>query len=94
MTGRPFPYPASLPVLAGLAARREFAARWQQGPIRAEEVTELARLLASEGGYETAVEAAKQMTDLALMTLREADPRGQAGEALFDLADRLLKRAQ
>jgi geranylgeranyl diphosphate synthase type I len=84
----------SLPVLAGLSANGKFAARWKQGPIRSEEVQELARLLAREGGYEVAVEAAKQMTDLALMNLRGADPQGEAGEALFELADKLLKRNQ
>ena len=84
----------SLPVLAGLGANGRFAARWKQGPIRASEVQELARVLASEGGYETATDAAKQMTDLALMSLREADPQGEAGDALFELADRLLKRDQ
>jgi geranylgeranyl diphosphate synthase type I len=84
----------SLPVLAGLGSNGKFAARWKQGPIQAEEVEELARILAAEGGYETAVEAAKQMTDLALMSLREADPQGEAGEALFELADKLLKRNQ
>jgi geranylgeranyl diphosphate synthase type I len=84
----------SLPVLAGLGTNGKFAARWKQGPIRASEVQELARILASEGGYETATEAAKQMTDLALMSLREADPEGEAGDALFELADRLLKRNQ
>jgi geranylgeranyl diphosphate synthase type I len=84
----------SLPVLAGLGGNRGFAERWRQGPIRAGEVQELARLLASEGAYETASDAAKQMTDLALMSLREADPHGEAGDALFELADRLLKRNQ
>ena len=84
----------SLPVLAGLSTNGNFAARWKQGPIRAGEVAELARLLASEGGYETATDAAKQMTDLALMSMREADPQGEAGDALFELADRLLKRSQ
>ena len=84
----------SLPVLAGLRANGKFAARWKQGPIQPAEVQELARVLASEGGYEAAVEAAKQMTDLALMSLREADPQGEAGEALFELADKLLKRNQ
>jgi geranylgeranyl diphosphate synthase type I len=84
----------SLPVLAGLSARGKFAERWKQGPIHAGEVQELARLLASEGGYEAASEAAKQMTDLALMNLRGADPQGEAGEALFKLADKLLKRNQ
>jgi geranylgeranyl diphosphate synthase, type I len=84
----------SLPVLAGLGANGKFAARWKQGPIRADEVQELARVLANEGGYETATDAAKQMTDLAIMSLREADPQGEAGDALFDLTDRLLKRNQ
>jgi hypothetical protein len=34
------------------------------------------------------------MTDLALMSLREADPQGGAGEALFELTDKLLRRNQ
>lgn len=84
----------SLPVLAGLSAHGRFAARWNQGPIGSTEVQELARILASEGAYEKASEAAKQMTDLALLGLREADPQGEAGEALFALADKLLKRNQ
>ncbi|MEP0804057.1 MAG: polyprenyl synthetase family protein [Chloroflexota bacterium] len=84
----------SLPVLAGLAANKKFAARWRQGPIHAFEVEDLAKLLAAEGGYEMAHEAAKQMTDLALLNLQEADPQGEAGDALFELAERLLKREQ
>ena len=84
----------SLPVLAGLGAKGRFAARWKDGPIQPTEVQDLARLLASEGGYEKANEAAKQMTDLALTSLREADPQGEAGQALSELADRLLKRNQ
>src|SRR5512145_395462 len=84
----------SFPVLAGLSANGKFAARWKQGAIRADEVQEYARALANEGGYEVALDAAKQMTDLALMSLREADPQGEAGEALFELADKLLKRNQ
>jgi geranylgeranyl diphosphate synthase type I len=84
----------SLPVLAGLGSNGQFAARWKQGPIRADEVQHLARLLASEGGYETATDAARQMTDLALMSLREADPQGESGDSLFELTDRLLKRNQ
>jgi geranylgeranyl diphosphate synthase type I len=84
----------SLPVLAGLSAHGRFAARWKQGPIRPNEVEEVARLLTSEGGYATAYEAARQMTDLALLNLQEAEPQGEAGEALFELADRLLNRNQ
>jgi geranylgeranyl diphosphate synthase type I len=84
----------SLPVLAGLGVDKKFAARWRQGPIRAEEVEEIARLLTNEGGYDTAYEASKQMTNLALLNLEEADPQGEAGDALYELADRLLRRSQ
>jgi geranylgeranyl diphosphate synthase, type I len=84
----------SLPVLAGLAANGQFAERWQKGPIHAHEVEKMAKLLAAEGGYETAHNAATNMTDLSMLNLREAEPQGEAGEALFDLAEMLLKRKQ
>lgn len=84
----------SLPVLVGLSANKKFAERWRHGSIKPEEVEELANLLATEGGYDSAHEASKQMTDLALLNLREADPQGEAGEALFELAERLFKRKQ
>jgi geranylgeranyl diphosphate synthase type I len=84
----------SLPVLAGLGKKGKFAERWAQGPIKPEEVGEVSRLLASEGGLLAAQDAAKQMTDLALRSLEEAEPQGEAGEALFGLAKRLLGRDQ
>jgi len=84
----------SLPVLAGLAKKGKFADRWAQGPIKPEEVEEVSRLLAMEGGLLAAQDAAKQMTDLALANLREADPQGEAGEALFELMNKLLNRNQ
>jgi geranylgeranyl diphosphate synthase, type I len=84
----------SLPVLAGLGVQGKFAARWKQGPIKVEEVEDVARLLTNEGGYTKAYDASQQMTDLALLNLQEADPQGEAGEALYELADRLLKRKQ
>jgi geranylgeranyl diphosphate synthase type I len=84
----------SLPVLAGLSAGGKFADRWKQGPIQPDEVEEVARMLTNEGGYSQAYDAAAQMTDLALLNLQEADPQGEAGDALYELADRLLKRNQ
>ena len=84
----------SLPVLIGLAKKNQFAGRWAQGPIQPEEVEEIARLLASEGGYGEAKEVSIQMTDMAINSLREADPQGEAGEALFELTNRLLNRDQ
>lgn len=82
----------SLPVLAGLGKKGKFAERWAQGPIKPEEAREIADLLASESAYGYTYEAAKQMTDLALNSLRAADPQGQAGAALFELAEKLLNR--
>ena len=84
----------SLPVLAGLRKQGKFAERWAQGPIKPEEVEEVARLLASEDGYGFAKEASIQMTDMAINSLREADPQGEAGEALFELTNKLLNREQ
>jgi geranylgeranyl diphosphate synthase type I len=82
----------SLPVLVGLGKKGKFAARWAEGPITPREVETIAKLLASEGGYGTAHAIARQMTDLALNSLREANPQGEAGEALGALADKLLGR--
>jgi len=82
----------SLPVLAGLSANGKFAERWKKGPIKTEEVGDLAKLLVKEGGYEAAYNASTQMTELALLNLREAEPQGEAGDALFDLAEKLLRR--
>jgi geranylgeranyl diphosphate synthase type I len=84
----------SFPVLAGLDKKGKFAERWARGPIKPEELQAVARLLASEGALLAAQEAAKQMTDLALTSLREADPQGEAGEALFGLTNKLLNRDQ
>ncbi len=82
----------SLPVLVGLSKKAKFAARWAQGPIQPEEVQEMADLLASESAYGYTYDAAKQMTDLALNSLRMADPQGEFGAALFELTEKLLSR--
>lgn len=84
----------SLPVLAGLGANGKFAERWKQGPIMVEEVETIARLLSAEGGYSAAYDAAQQMTDLALLNLQEAEPQGEAGDQIYLLTEKLLKRNQ
>ncbi len=84
----------SLPVLHGLGQGSQFAERWAKGPIKPSEVEEMANLLANEGAYEATYALSEQMTTLALNNLREADPKGDAGEALFELANKLLKREQ
>jgi geranylgeranyl diphosphate synthase type I len=82
----------SLPVLFGLSKDGNFAKRWQQGAITAGEVPQLAKMLELEGARQRAQEAADQMTDLSLNALRQADPQGEAGDALFALAKGLLNR--
>jgi geranylgeranyl diphosphate synthase type I len=82
----------SLPVMYGLAMDGQFAHRWAEGPIHAEEAAPLSELLAEEGIKVSTQTAADQMTDLALQSLRAADPRGVAGDSLFELTKMLLIR--
>lgn len=84
----------SLPVLHGLSKGGKFAERWAKGPIQPAEVEEFAQVLASEGSYEYTHGMSRQMTTLALDSLREADPQGEAGEALMELANKLINREQ
>lgn len=83
----------SLPVLFGLGKKGQFAQRWDKGPIDPEDVVWLADQLAAEGGRLYTQETADQMTDMALAALRTAEPKGDAGDALFELANKLLMRA-
>jgi geranylgeranyl diphosphate synthase, type I len=82
----------SLPVLYGLAKKGPFAKRWLEGPVRADDVPHLAEQLAAEGARLFTQQTADQMTDLALNSMREADPQGDAGEVLFELTGKLLNR--
>lgn len=82
----------SLPVLIGLGKKGPFAERWALGPITQDDVQEVAKLLAGESAYTTTHDSAKQMTDMAINSLRMADPQGAAGEALIELAGKLLGR--
>jgi geranylgeranyl diphosphate synthase type I len=82
----------SLPILCGLGKQGPFAERWAKGPVRAEEAGALSEQLAEEGARLYTQEMADQMMDLALQSLREADPQGEAGEALFEMAQALVDR--
>ena len=82
----------SLPVLFGIEKDGNFAQRWTQSNITEADVPELAAMLEREGARQKAQEAADQMTDLALNSLRQADPQGVVGDELFALAKLLLNR--
>lgn len=82
----------SLPVLVGLSKQGQFAEIWKNEQITTSNVEEIAKILAHESAYAYAHEVAKQMTDLAVNSLREADPQGEAGDSLMELTDKLLRR--
>jgi geranylgeranyl diphosphate synthase type I len=82
----------SLPVLISLEKKGDFFERWQKGAFKPEEIRELSELLVRDGTLLKATEIAEQMTDLAINNLRMANPRGVAGQILFDMTDKLLNR--
>ena len=84
----------SLPVLYGLGKQGKFAERWVQGSITASEVKDVAMQLEIEGGKKYAEEISIKETQKALAYLDQANPRGEAGEAMHQLANMLLKRKQ
>ena len=84
----------SLPVLFALEKNGQFAKRWKQGGIVPEEVTEVSALLEEEGGKEYAETISKAETNKALGFLQQADPRGEAGRVILELANKLLGREQ
>jgi geranylgeranyl diphosphate synthase type I len=82
----------TLPVLYGLSRQGMFAKRWAQGPIGPDEVSGLAAELEKEGARAYVCEQADSLTQQALDKLEQAQPAGEAGQALVELARRLLKR--
>ncbi len=84
----------TLPVLYGLAQKKEFYECWFAGSINCEEALELSRILEAEGARAYAQNTADRLTDLALTALENAQPRGEAGDTLRELADKLLHRKE
>ncbi len=82
----------TLPVLYGLETSIEFATRWAAGPILPAEAPDIAGMLDAAGARSYTRKEASRLTDEALNALEKASPLGDAGEALFELAQKLLKR--
>ena len=59
-----------------------------------DEVSTVSALLEDEGGREFAKKMSEAETQKALSYLKQADPQGEAGEAMLELANMLLKRKQ
>ncbi|MCJ7718136.1 MAG: polyprenyl synthetase family protein [Anaerolineales bacterium] len=84
----------TLPVLYGLAQKKGFYKRWAEGSISTEEAIKLSVILEAEGGRAYAQNTADRLTDIALTALNNAQPRGEAGETLRELANKLLNRKE
>lgn len=84
----------TLPVLFGLGQKKAFYEAWMAGPITPEAAVGLSQVLQAEGGRAYAQSAADRLTDLALTALESAQPQGNAGEILRELAKRLLNREE
>lgn len=82
----------SLPVLYGLQQAGSFAERWTRGAISPEEVPSLSARLEDEGAKVYTQDTVNGLTDQALGALEAAQPLGDAGEALFTLAKKLMRR--
>jgi geranylgeranyl diphosphate synthase type I len=82
----------SLPVLYGIAQNGDFAQRWLGEPIQVEEVPALAAQLEAEGARAYTQYEASKLTNAALEALENAQPQGEAGVALMELANKLLQR--
>ncbi len=82
----------SLPVLFGLGKMDLLQGVGQRGRSAPRMSGHLAELLTEEGAKLYTQQMADQMTDLALQNLRLANPQGEAGEALFEMAQMLLNR--
>ena len=84
----------SLPILYTLGKQGKFAQRWAQGPISVDEVKAVAKLLEDDGGRIYAEEVSEKETRKALDYLDKANPRGEAGLVMRQLANMLLNRKQ
>ena len=82
----------TLPVLYGLSKHGAFARRWSRGSISPDEVGDIARLLAEEGGRSYCEQISAQLTNQALEALESAHPEGTASLALRQLTNSLLNR--
>jgi len=82
----------TLPILYGLQQNGEFAKGWKKGNLQAHEISSLAKQLAQEGAQAFTQTYADHYTQEALAALNAANPQGEAGQALFELAQQLLRR--
>lgn len=82
----------TLPVVFALSKNSSFADRWMSGLVKPDEVPEIAALLRAEGAEEFTLAQADRWTADALQALDGHILEQTAGEALMELARKLLQR--
>ena len=82
----------TLPVLYGLAQKKSFYKEWTTGEMTPEKALQLSVLLEAEGGLIFAHKEADRLTEQALATLKNAQPKEEAGEIIRETAYQLLNR--
>jgi geranylgeranyl diphosphate synthase, type I len=82
----------TLPVLFAIQQKKQFAKRWENGPILESEVPTLAQLLIDEGAQAYAEQLANQLTKEALEALNAGSISDAASAELRALSIKLLGR--
>lgn len=82
----------TLPILHGLEHSDAFRSLWSRNSPTENEISAMAHALETAGSLDYARAEAEEHTRLALAALHSARPKGEAGEDLSRLAQRLLQR--
>lgn len=82
----------TLPILYGLTQGGIFSRRWTEGNISEDEAPQIADQLIKEGAKKYAEDTVDKLTEMAHKFLLIMSPLEPAGQGLFDLTNRLLKR--
>lgn len=82
----------TLPVVYALSKNGAFARRWLSGPISGDEIAQIAALLRDEGAEEFTLAQVDRLTAKALHALDNAIVDPSAGQALKEMAQKLLQR--
>lgn len=82
----------TLPVVFALSKNGRFAKRWLSGPISANEIAQIAAILRDEGAEEYTLAQVDRLTNEALQNLDKVIVDSSAGQALKEMAQKLLQR--
>jgi geranylgeranyl diphosphate synthase type I len=82
----------TLPVLFAIENSAKFGALWREVSISESNINEFVRLMDETGSREFTQTRVLEHTSFALQALDSANPEGEAGEILYELADSMKNR--